>query len=160
LVSPLVIHSSEQGVLTRVGIDVERGGCLTEYATSQGGETHHWLVPAGSEYPGCFPMVPFCSRIAHGVFQFGGRSVSLPANDASGTHAIHGHGYQQPWQVLSQEAHSVTLGYEYMPGAWPWHYRVDQQVSLAGARLTLSMQVTNLSDEAMPVGAGIHPFFP
>ena len=45
---------------------------------------------------GCFPLVPFCNRIAYRRFTWAGRTYELAANFGDHPHAIHGVGWQRP----------------------------------------------------------------
>ena len=49
----------------------------------------------------CFPLVPFCNRIANGRFVWRGVEYRLDRNFGDHPHAIHGLGWQRAWQVLS-----------------------------------------------------------
>ena len=62
--------------------------------------------------------------------------------------------------VVAQETHMVTLQYDHAPGAWPWAYRAQQIIALDESSLLVHLSATNLSDIPMPVGLGLHPYFP
>jgi aldose 1-epimerase len=107
-----------------------------------------------------FPLVPFSGRIENGRFQYAGRMVRLTPNMPPEPHAIHGHGWQSVWHVTSREPASLTLGFRYRHGNWPWAYRAAQKFSLTPNGLVVDMSVTNLSALPMPAGLGWHPYFP
>jgi aldose 1-epimerase len=107
-----------------------------------------------------FPLVPFAGRIHHGCFEFNGRHVRLPANFAPEPHAIHGHGWQQPWRVERVTATSATLVYEHTADAWPWPYTARQHFALDDHGLTLDLELVNVASAPMPAGLGWHPYFP
>jgi aldose 1-epimerase len=114
---------------------------------------------------GSFTMVPFCSRITAGRFDYRGKSVRLAPNFPPERHAIHGFGWQSRWQIGHQEQNACTLVYEHNSGAaettgWPWAFTVEQHFALSETGLSHSVRVENVSDETMPVGAGFHPYFP
>ena len=134
------------------------GARLASYRSLVAGHARDWLLPALGP-TSSFVMVPFCSRIRGGQFGFRGREVQLPANNPPEPHAIHGHGWLCPWQVVRQSTASVLLRYEHPGGAWPWAYRADLEISLQRAELTMQLAVTNRADSAMPVGLGFHLYF-
>ncbi|GEN98760.1 aldose 1-epimerase [Novosphingobium sediminis] len=110
----------------------------------------------------CFPIVPFCNRIAEGRFTAGGIRHHLPSNfpDAYHAHALHGYGWVRPWQVIARDAASIRLVHDYDEGVWPWRYRAEQRVELAADGVRMLLRVTHLGPGVMPAGLGFHPYFP
>lgn len=120
-------------------------------------------IPAGSHdvlESGCFPLVPYANRIANGRFIFGGRDVALAALPAFAPHALHGDGWQNPWEVLDSDDGSIRLIYRHAADAWPWAYEAMQTFEVVGDHLRVELSVTNTGDESMPAGLGLHPCFP
>ncbi|MFE0374645.1 aldose 1-epimerase [Streptomyces inhibens] len=117
------------------------------------------LLRQGATY-GCFPMVPWCGRIAHGQFRNGGELHQMPVNDPP--HAIHGTGRNLGWRTVRSGATEAAFTYELADPAAPWPYpgRVTQLVELAedGGSLTLTMGVEAATD-SFPAQAGWHPWF-
>lgn len=114
---------------------------------------------------GSFAMVPFCSRITSGRFDYRGKSVQLAPNFPPEPHAIHGFGWQSRWQIGHLEQTVCTLVYEHDQATaeatgWPWAFTARQHFVLSETGLSHSVSVENVSDEIMPVGAGFHPHFP
>ncbi len=109
-----------------------------------------------------YPLVPFSNRIAHGRFMAGGREVVLgrgfPGWDHP--HTIHGFGWLARWDVTWQDASHARLVYTHRAGEWPWAFAATQDFRLEEAGLTMTLALTNLSEEPMPAGLGIHPYFP
>ena len=99
---------------------------------------------------GAFPMVPFAGRIRHGQFRFGDRDIQLARN--FGPDAIHGTGFERPWQVDDPDTLSIDLG----PG-WPFAGHVVQEFALTEDQLDVSL--TLIADEPMPAAVGWHPWF-
>ncbi|AWK87118.1 aldose 1-epimerase [Azospirillum thermophilum] len=108
---------------------------------------------------GCFPLVPFSNRIGGGRFTFRQRRVRLETDPGS-PHRIHGHGWQNPWMVEGLDGRSARLTYRHGADDWPWRYAAAQDISVERDGLTVSMELVNLSDEPMPAGIGLHPYFP
>lgn len=109
-----------------------------------------------------FPLVPFSNRIAHGRFTADGAERRLPPNlpGAGHPHAIHGFGWQSPWQVVEADDRSAMLVHDWPGGDWPWPYRAEQRFVLGNAVLEITLSLTNLGETAMPAGLGFHPYFP
>lgn len=100
---------------------------------------------------GSYPMVPFAGRIRHGRFTFRDTAVALPVNLAP--HAIHGCGFDHPWEVDADGTLAVTLD-------WPFGGWARQRFVLRPDGMALTCTVTVGNDErAMPVQAGWHPWF-
>ncbi|MEN2674177.1 aldose 1-epimerase [Herbaspirillum huttiense] len=111
----------------------------------------------------CYPLLPFSNRIADAAFSFEGRAYVLTANFDNEPHAIHGLGFQRPWQVRSSSAETVTMQLEHASpaaGEWPFALRATQVVTLEGDDLVLQLEVENLDQRRAPCGLGWHPFFP
>jgi aldose 1-epimerase len=121
------------------------------------------LPPSGRAQPlemAGFPLLPFSGRIRGGAFRWNGREVRLSQNFPPEPHAVHGHGWQRPWQVARKSATSATLTYHHSAGEWPWTYVARQRFVLSRRGLSLDISLRNLSDEVMPAGIGWHPYFP
>ncbi len=118
---------------------------------------------AGSASPldaACFPMVPWCNRIAGGRFGWDSGVVALTPNFLPEPHAIHGHGWQAAWDVESCAADRCVLVHYHdgrAPG-WPWAYTARQAIVLDEAGCTITLALTNLSERLMPAGLGLHPY--
>jgi aldose 1-epimerase len=104
--------------------------------------------------------VPFAGRIHQGRFTWGRESVALPANLAPEPHAIHGQGWQRPWEVLAAGASYARLRLDHAAAEWPWRYRAEQHFQLGADGLALSLSLRNLDTRPMPGGIGWHPYFP
>jgi aldose 1-epimerase len=144
------------------------GGSVAWYRTDLGTGTIDWLRPAtaeriaagDSEAMACFALVPFSNRIRNSRFRFAGRTVRLPPNVRGQAHVEHGHGWQAPWQVMAREERALSIEYRHAAGAWPFTYVARQTFRLEPASLAIKVEVRNLSDVPMPVGIGLHPYFP
>jgi aldose 1-epimerase len=138
----------------------ETGGSLS--ALRKGGVEVLRTMPEGSASPldaACFPLVPYCNRIADGRFTWQGREVRLPQNFAPETSSLHGFGWESAWDVASLADFKCAMDHRHDHGAWPWAYEAQQRVRLGARGLALSMDVTNRSNEVMPCGLGFHPYF-
>ena len=107
----------------------------------------------------CFPLVPFSNRIADGRFRFRGRTYDLAKNFPPEPHAIHGHGWQQPWVVAAAGASRAELSFRHAVSGTPLDYRARQIFALRENGLEVGLEVTNAGDGPMPAGIGLHPYF-
>ena len=106
-----------------------------------------------------FPLVPFSGRVADGRFRFQGQVYQLEPNFPPEPHAIHGHGWQNPWQVIDAGAARAVLAFEHHVPQTPLHYRARQTFTLSDTGLAASIEVTNTGEKPMPAGIGLHPYF-
>lgn len=111
---------------------------------------------------GCFALVPFSNRIAHGTFACGERRVTIAPNfpGSDHPHPLHGFGWLSPWEVVSIGPASACLHHAYPGGEWPWPYHAVQTFDLDPDGVTMTLALTNLGDQDMPAGLGFHPYFP
>ncbi len=137
------------------------GGCLASLS--------HDEVPvlramaAGADHPlqsACFPLVPYCNRIAEGCFTFGGSAVRIAPNLNPQRHPLHGTGWLRPWRVVRCDAGSALLEDDYAgDGEWPWAYTAHQHIALDETGLTIRLLVENRAADPAPIGLGLHPYF-
>ncbi len=109
---------------------------------------------------GCYPLVPYSNRVGQAQLKWAGTSHPLVQNNAAEPHAIHGVGWQRPWEVLEADAQFALLSYEHKPDAsWPFGFDTSQAFRLHDDELELTLSITNQSPQAAPVGLGWHPYF-
>ena len=108
----------------------------------------------------CFPMVPYVNRIAHGRFEFGGRTVRIERNWSADPHPIHGQAWCRPWSITTATPSSAVLSFEGGADEWPWPYRCEQRFVLDEEGLSIELELENLSVTPMPAMLGLHPYFP
>jgi aldose 1-epimerase len=121
--------------------------------------------PDGVDDPlatGCFPLVPYANRIAHGRFSFAGETHQLPLNFGDHPHSLHGIGWQSSWTMTTTSTAdaAIELCYTGGDGRWPWPFRAEQRLRLDDHGLTIALLLANEGDRVMPAGLGLHPYFP
>jgi aldose 1-epimerase len=113
-----------------------------------------------SRQAGCYPLVPFSNRIGGARLQWQGTQHPLVRNNGAEPHAIHGVGWQRPWEVLECDERSAFLSYEHRPdSAWPFAFDSSQSMRVDGHALALTLSMTNQSAQPAPAGLGWHPYF-
>lgn len=98
-------------------------------------------------------MVPWAGRIRRGRFSFDGVEHQLPINFE--THAIHGTGFEQPWEVTDHAVSSVALACRL---GWVLGGEAEQVIELADDSLTCTLAVRAV-EQSMPASIGWHPWF-
>jgi len=103
---------------------------------------------------GGYVMAPWCNRIAPQAVTVGKRTVRPAPSFPDGT-AIHGQVAAVPWTRRADGVLAVRGGGD----GWPWPYEVTQEVVVTGASVRMTLRLTNLADDEMPAGIGLHPWF-
>ena len=121
-------------------------------------------------FHGAAVLFPFPGRVRRGRFTFGGAEHQLPINEANPGNAIHGCVSRRTWTTVGTEATesngaAVTyrIGVEDQPDLlqeFPFPFRLTLTVRLLGGQLVYSFVAENLGDKPMPMGLGLHPYFP
>ena len=145
----------------------EVGGSITRYCLVTEEQTLNFLRPAiqsgfakhDPREMASFPLIPFSNRIRNGHFKFQGREIKLPLNFYPEVHSIHGHGWKVPWTVTEKSENKATIEYQFLPDEWPFSYLARQVFDLEASSLTVTLQINNTGNSAMPVGMGLHPYF-
>ena len=107
-----------------------------------------------------YPLVPYSNRLAQAQLLWRGTSHPLVKNFAGEPHAIHGVGWQKPWQVLQAGSSLAMLSLEHVPDAsWPFAFDASQVFRLTDHTLEINLSITNQSSGDAPVGLGWHPYF-
>lgn len=115
---------------------------------------------ASARQAGSYAMVPFSNRLAHATLLWQGTQPPLVRSGGAQPHAIHGVGWQRPWEILDSDGDFALLAYEHRPdSAWPFAFDSSQTLRLRGGTLELTLSLTNQSAQAVPAGLGWHPFF-
>ncbi|MBG9389142.1 aldose 1-epimerase [Caenimonas aquaedulcis] len=153
--------SLEAGAL-RCEIEPRLGGCICGLWLD--GEPVLRSTPASqlssARAAGSYPLVPFSNRVGGATLQWEGTQHPLVRNNGEEPHAIHGVGWQRPWEILESDATFAMLAYEHRADAsWPFAFDSSQTFKLGDGVLDLTLSVTNQSGRPAPAGLGWHPFF-
>jgi aldose 1-epimerase len=151
-----------------LGVAPGVGGAIVHYRWVDGDDAHEWLRPStaadvasgNADRLAAFALVPFSNRIRDGRFEFEGRSIVLPLNQWPQRHSEHGHGWQAAWTLIERSAARLSLEYNHAADHWPFPYRAVQDFELTDEALTVTLSVENQGTLRMPVGLGLHPYFP
>ncbi|MDO7084796.1 aldose 1-epimerase [Pseudocolwellia sp. AS88] len=147
----------------RVEVSPSLGGSILAYDVNLNGQFIPILREASNaksvHESANFPLVPYSNRIRHGQFSWQEKEMTLPLNHLPEKHSIHGHGWLLPWEIKHKTDTSLTLQYHYKTSDWPFSYRAEQVFTLKDNSLTIELSVINYSNNEMPAGLGLHPYF-
>ena len=156
--TPLLLQS---GPLT-LALRPEIGGCVEGFwcgdvpvlRSATAGSLKH------ARTSGSYPLVPFSNRVAKAELQWNGTSHPLVKNFAGEEHSIHGLGFERAWEVLESSNNFAMMSLEHRADRWwPFGFDASQTFKLGPDRLDVSLNITNQSPSAAPVGLGWHPYF-
>jgi aldose 1-epimerase len=161
--------SADLTVLThgrwRAQIDARLGGSLLELSHAGAPvlrPTEAEAVTAlGVRAAAGFPLLPYANRIADARLPVGGRIYPLRPNFPPEPHAVHGIGWQRPWQILRADERSAELSLRYAPDVradWPFAFAAWQRFELTARGLVLALALQNHDTVAWPAGLGWHPY--
>lgn len=103
---------------------------------------------------GAYLMAPWCNRAPAGRARLAGREVELGANFPDGS-AIHGLVGARPWTA---QGDAFEIRHEAPADGWPWSFVLRLTAAIRGDTLALDYRLTNLADDPMPAGLGLHPW--
>ena len=101
-------------------------------------------------------MVPWAGRLANGRIPTSDGEVRLEPNLPPS--AIHGLGFELPWDVLEGSATEITLACDMRGRGWPFGGRARQTLRLSATGLDLELEVGEYLRPG-PAGLGWHPWF-
>jgi aldose 1-epimerase len=108
---------------------------------------------------GSYPLVPFSNRVGQARLLWAGTSHPL-VQSTTEPHAIHGVGWQRPWEVLDASEQFALLSYEHKAdAAWPFAFDSSQAFRLSEEALVMTLSITNQSAGPAPAGLVWHPYF-
>jgi aldose 1-epimerase len=142
-------------------VEPSLGGCISGLWHADTPVLRSTRAPlATARQSGCYPLVPYSNRIAQARLQWQGTLYPLVRNNGDEAHAIHGVGWQRPWEILDSDERFALLSYEHRAdSSWPFAFDSSQSYRLAPDALELTLSVTNQSGRPAPAGLGWHPFF-
>jgi aldose 1-epimerase len=173
----IVLELGFRGRALRARVDAARGAGLIDLVARD--SSGAWRGVIARDVPGedaranpaCFFMVPWCNRVRDASFVWGGRRVDLRP-DGREPHAMHGDVRKRAWSIVDRTPVSASLAFDSLhsglgpmgPVNFPWAFSCLARYELAtrerGLALRIELVVTSCATEALPVGAGIHPYFP
>jgi aldose 1-epimerase len=108
-----------------------------------------------------FTLAPFSNRVRAANFVFADQNYQMQPNNSAGT-VLHGDVRDRVWQVTQPESnslHCVFDGRTVSDLNFPWPFLMRVEYILDGQCLITKLELENVSDQPMPVGFGLHPYF-
>ena len=153
----------EDGV-TRLAAAPAAGGALAGWWRSADGTpllrsaSPPVVASAGARALAQYPLVPWSNRIDQGGYHDEKTGwTALAPNTPHPTHAVHGSGWQQPWNVMAQASDQLHLRLE---SATPFAYTAEQVITLRDGRLDIVLTATHRDARPNWYGLGLHPYLP
>jgi aldose 1-epimerase len=139
---------------------VEVGGGLREYEVDGRPVVDGYAVDAMADGGRGQPLLPWPNRIADGQYEFAGRRLQLPIDEVERHNAIHGLTRWSNWSAAPSGSDRVvfTLVLHPRPG-YPFTLELILEYALTEVGLTVRTTARNIGDQALPFGAGQHPYF-
>ncbi len=164
-------------VNSEFGIQVELiqdfGAIINQYRVNHspfsfivGYQDSHDLIQSHPFFSRSAKLFPFPNRLKDGHYSYRQRHYTLAANFPWSDHAVHGLLYNQPFELIAQEANKeyaeVTLRFEAtkLTDGYPFAFRLDVRyhIDYQGV-LSCNTTITNLGTEHFPFGDAWHPYF-
>ncbi|WP_062462435.1 hypothetical protein [Demequina soli] len=151
----------------RVGLAPGTGGAVTYGQVRIGNDWADVMRPTSAadlttaSETASYPLVPWSNRIRDGRLQWDGAQYALRVNWPDGT-AIHGAGWEYPWEVLENTGDRVVLEFDsrdFFGVNWPWTFIARFTFALEDERFVWTYAIENVDEEPFPAGFGHHPFF-
>ncbi|MFC5600804.1 aldose epimerase family protein [Deinococcus cellulosilyticus] len=111
-----------------------------------------------------YSLVPFSNRIPEGKFTFKGKQHQLMTNTKEHT-TIHGDVRNRPHRLQEATLTRLVFGFDSREHTdleafnYPFPLTLKTTFELTGNTLIQTLEITNVGDEEMPIGFGIHPYF-
>jgi aldose 1-epimerase len=145
---------------TQRAVVVEVGGGLREYTVDGQPVIDGYALDAMADGGRGHPLLPWPNRLADGRYEFGRRTLQLPIDEVDKQNAIHGLVRWANWSLVEQSVSRVRLGLVAHPRpGYPFTLQLEIGYALSNAGMTVRIEARNLGREALPFGAGQHPYF-
>jgi aldose 1-epimerase len=106
------------------------------------------------------PLLPWPNRLRDGHYAFGGQELQLPIDEVARNNASHGLTRWLNWRLVSQTSSRVELTHTVHPRpGYPFTLQLTIAYALGDVGLTVQTRAENRGTQALPFGAGQHPYF-
>ena len=135
------------------------GACLRSLSRDRVDLVAGWPVGEMTRSSRGAVMMPWVNRVGDGRYEVGGRTLQLPLSEPDKHNAIHGLVRWVHWTIAERSDDHVVLTYELAPQTgYPWPLDLEVDYRLGDDGLTVTLTATNVGDEAVPYGTGLHPY--
>jgi aldose 1-epimerase len=106
------------------------------------------------------PLLPWPNRLADGSYEFGGHTHQLPIDEVTRHNASHGLTRWMNWNAVAHTTNQIQFELVFHPRpGYPFTLQLQIWYLLTNDGLTVRTSARNLGSEALPFGAGQHPYF-
>lgn len=106
------------------------------------------------------PLFPWPNRIDGGRYTFAGSDLQLALDEPERGNAIHGLTRWANWEILAHHEGRAVLGHLLHPKpGYPFTLGLTIEYALSDSGLAVKTKATNRGTNALPFGAGFHPYF-
>jgi aldose 1-epimerase len=152
----------------RIEVDLDRrGAVISGFRWRKADGTTASVMRDGAMHGGdplkasCFPLLPFGNRVRDNRFSFNGQAFTLTPNQPWDRHYLHGDGWLTRWNVLATTDSEVSFGMQHAAGPEsPYAFAAEILYKLRADVLSVTLTVSNQSEQPLPFGLGLHPYFP
>lgn len=106
----------------------------------------------------CFAMLPWCNRLSRSGVATRNGFMPRPPNWPTTPFPVHGHGWQDLWEVANRSPDHVHLQ-SHRSEPEGYSYIADLKISLTKDGAKFDLTVTNTGPLTLPFGIGLHPYF-
>ena len=139
---------------------VEVGGGLREYDIDGKPVLDGYAIDRMADGGRGQPLFPWPNRLADGQYTFGGQQLQLPIDEMERHNAIHGLTRWLNWSLAEHQSNVVRVELVIHPRpGYPYALRLAITYALEDDGLHVRTRAQNLGNQALPFGAGQHPYF-
>jgi aldose 1-epimerase len=140
-------------------IVVEVGGGLREYQVDGQPVLEGYALQHMADGGRGQPLLPWPNRLCDGRYVFGGQQLQLPIDEVSRHNAIHGLTRWLSWSVGDLLSAKARMEHTIHPRpGYPFALQLSIEYALSDAGLTVRTMARNIGQDALPFGAGQHPY--
>jgi aldose 1-epimerase len=139
---------------------VEVGGGLREYEVDGQSVLEGYSIDVMADGGRGQPLLPWPNRMADGQYEFGGQQLQLPIEEPARRNAIHGLTRWLNWSGTPHGDDRVVMHIVVHPrSGYPFALDLAIEYALTDVGLTVRTTARNIGAQALPFGAGQHPYF-
>jgi aldose 1-epimerase len=138
---------------------VEVGGGLREYDVDGMAVLDGYALQDMADGGRGQVLLPWPNRLRDGQYAFGGQELQLPIDEVARHNALHGLTRWLTWSVADLQSAKARLEHIIYPRpGYPFTLQLSIEYALSDAGLTVRTMARNLGHDALPFGAGHHPY--
>lgn len=138
---------------------VEVGGGLREYEVDGQAVLEGYALQHMADGGRGQPLLPWPNRLRDGRYAFASQELQLPIDEVSRHNAIHGLTRWLSWSVGDLQSGRARMEHTIHPRpGYPFTLQLSIEYVLSDAGLTVRTMARNIGQDALPFGAGQHPY--